>query len=648
MMPKSISPMIQFALVLVVLSGVAVPQNTPLDPSNPQDVVRFLNQTLAWYRHLAVDQEIATEPNELLFVNDNRDLANQVVRLSFEFARAEEGVSEKAATPNQNNEQQASLRSPLMTQTAAKLDNEANQARQELAALRQKLETANGRQRADLQAAIAASQSELDLIDARREVVHSLMEFMAGTNSSESGGLAAQIDALAHSLPPELTRGVGASANGTSANNSSLPVSVSTARKSAASGLWGLVADLFAVSRKVHTLDETIRLTDSLAQSSKQLQTPLVSTLREMAKQSDAMVNQPDPSDKSLLVQQKKTFDSLTAQFKLVSACFLPLSKQAILLGLYRGNLNNWRGMIKNQRDDDLKSLMLRLGSLGLVIAIILAVAELWRRAIFRYVHEVRRRYQFLLLRRIVLWFAIMLVIAFAFASELGSVATFAGLLTAGVAVALQNVILSIAGYFFLIGRFGVRIGDRVQISGVSGEVVEIGLVRLHVMELAGTGSDVQPTGRVVAFSNSFVFQPAAGVFKQIPGTSFVWHEITLTLASESSYQTVEERVRKAVDSAFAGYNVDLEQQRLQMERSLGSISVGTLRPRIRFRLTPAGLEVTVQFPVQLHKAAEVDEQVTRELLRAIEQEPQLNVVGSDIPTIKAASSSSDPKAKAS
>lgn len=117
---------------------------------------------------------------------------------------------------------------------------------------------------------------------------------------------------------------------------------------------------------------------------------------------------------------------------------------------------------------------------------------------------------------------AIVVVIAFAFASELGSVATFAGLLTAGVAVALQNVILSIAGYFFLIGKFGLRIGDRVQISGVTGEVVEIGLVRIHVMELGGNGGDVQPTGRVVAFSSSFVFQPTAGMFKQFTRLSTI------------------------------------------------------------------------------------------------------------------------------
>src|SRR4029077_7757068 len=144
------------------------------------------------------------------------------------------------------------------------------------------------------------------------------------------------------------------------------------------------------------------------------------------------------------------------------------------------------------------KNLLLRLLTLALVLSIVFGIAALWRRAIFRYVRDTRRPYTMLLLRRIVLWVTIVLVIAFSFASELGSAATFAGLLTAGVAVALQNVILSVAGYFFLIGKFGVRVGDRVQIGGVTGEVVDIGLVRMHVMELGGIGRDVQPTGRVV------------------------------------------------------------------------------------------------------------------------------------------------------
>jgi len=65
-------------------------------------------------------------------------------------------------------------------------------------------------------------------------------------------------------------------------------------------------------------------------------------------------------------------------------------------------------------------------------------------------------RHQFLLMRKIALWCGVALVLIFAFVTELGAVATFADLLTAGVALALQNVIVSIVGYFFLIGKYGI------------------------------------------------------------------------------------------------------------------------------------------------------------------------------------------------
>ncbi len=155
--------------------------------------------------------------------------------------------------------------------------------------------------------------------------------------------------------------------------------------------------------------------------------------------------------------------------------------------------------------------------------------AELWRRAVVRYVQDTRRRYQLLLLRRIALWCLVVMIVGFAFASELGSIVTFAGLITAGLAVAMQSVLVSIVGYFFLIGKYGIRIGDRVQIGDVTGEVIDLGLVRMYLMELGGHGS-LGPTGGVVAFANSIVFQVSSGLFKQIHGVDFVWHEITLTL----------------------------------------------------------------------------------------------------------------------
>ena len=233
------------------------------------------------------------------------------------------------------------------------------------------------------------------------------------------------------------------------------------------------------------------------------------------------------------------------------------------------------------------------------------------------------------------MWAAVGMIIVLAFATQLGSAVTFAGLLTAGVAVALQNVILSVVGYFFLIGKYGLRIGDRVQIAGVTGEVVEIGLVRTHLMELGGPGES-QASGRVVAFSNSIIFQPTAGVFKQIPGTSFIWHELKLTLASETDYHIARERITQAVDSALGNYQEGMEAQRRLVERNLKSVSAAKLQPKVRLHYTASGMEATVRFPVQIEKASEIDDHLMRELIAAAEREPKLKIVRAEMPVAKA------------
>jgi small-conductance mechanosensitive channel len=360
----------------------------------------------------------------------------------------------------------------------------------------------------------------------------------------------------------------------------------------------------------------------------------MVAALTGAAQQGEQLAKQADTADPVELKNLTGQLNTLTATFKQFSGIVLPLGEQSILLDSYRGNLSRWRDTIRSEYQVDLKALLIRAIVFAAVIVIVLILFEVWRRAIFRYVHDFRRRYQFLLLRRILLWCIIAITIAFALASEIGSIATFAGLITAGIAVALQNVILAIAGYFFLIGKYGVRVGDRVQISGITGDVVDIGLIRLHLMEIGGTGSDRHPTGRVVVFSNSVVFQPTASFFKQIPGTSFVWHEVSLNLAPDSDYRTAERRIMGAVEKVFAEYHEQIEQQHRNMEQTL-NVNVPKPRPISRLHLTHDGLEVVVRYPVDMDSGSEIDDKITRELLHALEQPPKLRLVGSGTPNIQ-------------
>ena len=621
-------------LLLSLGGGVAFSQNPPEGALKAADVVEYLTKTIGWYRGTAIEQQIANEPSDVTFLNENRRTSREIVRLAFDFARLVE-KNESVQPKSSQTQEQANLPSQnqRLTQAVAKADQQVEQSQNELQSLRQKMATTPEKKRPALESLIAETQSELAFRQARRDALREILQFTAGT-STGGADLRVQIEELARSVPAALDGADEASPGKQTTDQTSVRIPPSENRQRAL-GIWGLGADWYRLSRKGHTLGQQIQSTDHLMQAAKQLRGPLVANLRNLIQSGEQLADQPPSGDAAVVAQQKKQFDALTAQFKQTSSGLLPLRKQSILLNLYKTTLTNWRDAVRYESRDVLKSFVLRLGLLGIIIAAVFVVGAAWRRAIFRYVHETRRRYQFLLFRKIVIWSAVVAVVAFTLASELGSVATFAGLLTAGVAVALQNVILSVVGYFFLIGKYGIRVGDRVQIAGVTGEVVDIGIVRFHLLELGSGGTDAQPSGRVVAFSNSVVFQPTASVFKQIPGTNFVWHEINLTFSPEGNYRMIQERITAAVDTALKDHREEMEGQMRHMEQTLNSISSIELRPKTRLRITASGIEVTVCFPVGLQNAADIDDRVMREIYAAIDQEPKLKLAGSGMPTLR-------------
>jgi small-conductance mechanosensitive channel len=618
-------------LSLCVFAGLSVfvfAQNSAPNPPPPaleaSRIMPFLDQTLTWYRQMGVTQQIASDPSEVTIVTDNRQLAMQIVRLSFDFARAEADAitSNQRPTPVQAQtggtpEQQA------MVKAENQIDQDIKNAESELNSLKQKLAAATGRQRSLLESQIAQTQSEIDLQKTRKDAIHNMREFVGGAGN-DVGGLKAQIDALAASIP---AIGAAASPTGNQPNAKDQANTNLEATTEEPTGIWGLGSELFGIGNKLSTINNAIAQTQSLAQASSDLRTPLSNRLRALWREADQLTSQPPAKDAASAAQQRQQLDELGAEFKQLSAIAIPLSKQNILFGLYQKSLENWHGEVRGDLKGILERLLARLVVLAIFIGFVLVLGEIGKRTIFRYVHEPHRRYQFLLLRKIALGVAITVIVGLGFASRLDSAVTYAGLLTAGIAVALQNVIVAVVGYFFLIGRYGIRVGDRVQISGVTGEVVDIGLVRMQVMELGGSAADT-PTGRVVAFSNSVVFQPTAGIFRQIPGTNFVWHEVSLNLAGDSDFKTVRERLLKAVDGVLVDYNEELERQNRAMERNLLGVADGVLKPNVQLRLTASGLEALVRFPVDLRHAGEIDERVTRELLNAVEQEPKLKMAG--------------------
>jgi small-conductance mechanosensitive channel len=599
---------------------------------DPAKIIQFLSSTVSWYRQRASEDKLVNEPADLSFAQENARVADQVVQQAFEYGRNEAQLQAKRRTEKQT-QSGNSQQSQRLAESLQKVEQQIQDTQAELQSNREKLTRGTAAKRRYAQAQIQELQGELGLLNARHDALQAMAEFVTSSGTGNRMGLRAQVEELSHSVPAALSSPSGSSQPNTTAGSTSSSAKIVTT-KPQPSGIWGLSTDLIHLSGKRQSLKDVLATTDNLKKTADDLRAPLVGDLRNLIHQGDEVFAAADTATPEGLAQETQQLDAVTAQFKQVTTTLLPLSKVGVLLGIYETTLNNWRDSIRDEERDDLRQLLLRLGVLALMITLVFGLGEVWRRASFRYVHDARRRYQALLMRRIVIWTAVVIIVIITFATQLGSVFTFAGLITAGIAVAMQNVITSIVGYFFLIGKYGLRVGDRVSVAGVTGEVVDIGLVRIHLMELGGPG-DSQPSGRVVAFSNSIVFQPTAGIFKQIPGTNFVWHELKLTLASETDYHSAKDRIVKAVDSALGHYRENIDSQRRTVERNLSTVSAGELQPKVRLHYTASGIEATVRYPVEIEKATDIDDHLMRELLFAVEQEPRLKLISAEMPTAK-------------
>ena len=154
-------------------------------------------------------------------------------------------------------------------------------------------------------------------------------------------------------------------------------------------------------------------------------------------------------------------------------------------------------------------------------------------------------------------------------------------------------------------------------------------------MELSGTGIDLYPTGRVVVFSNSVMFQ-ATPFFKQLPGTAYAWHEVAITLAPDTNYAVAEQKLLDVVNSVYSQYKHNIDHQHALVERLIDS-PVSAPMPKAHLRFTDEGLEFVVRYPVEIPRAAEIDDEMTRKLMETIGEEPELKAAVSGSPKLRAA-----------
>ncbi len=618
-------------------SGSAAAPATAAKPSSllPLSSIEILTHvrgSVDWYRDLSIVEQINLPGVDPGARGELEAQALTAVHLAFQFGKAaadilgKEAQAQTASAASGSGAAAAQPGAPTMAaqlqQAAANFSAQETKLKSEISDIEARLRRARGASaRATLEAQRAGTLAALQLVQQIESNVEQLRHFQESAAAGQGkapAGLRAQLAALEHSIPGLAAANAPAAA--AAAASASKPAEPNFQPQSA--GILTLIGRWVTLHGYDSQLRTATKDTTTLETELANTRSRLLATVRQLVGSGLASIA---TGSTAQLAAQRQTIETATAQLTELSSVIIPLSEQALTLGDAQATLQDWSHALAAQESSVASYLGLRIGVLLAWVVAVLVFAEIWRRVTFRFLPDARRRRPFLILRRMVITIALVLVVTFNLVSQFGSVATYAGFVTAGLAVALQNVILAVVAYFFLIGRYGVRVGDRVTIAGVTGRVVDVSLFRIYLLELSGP--DLHSTGRMVVLSNAVLFQPTA-FFKQIPGADYLWHSVTLTIAATADVEKAYNLLGTAAHKVYESYSAAIQRQHDLAQRFIEFETAAPV-PEVRVQLTDNGLECVVRYPVVPEKSARIDQQMLEALRKALEGDEQLKLVAS-------------------
>lgn len=626
------------SLIGIRLLAQTTPQTTPQTTNELRgsDVLDHLNSVITWYRYATTSVHGVGSPSDAIYQDNLQGLSAQAVELAFQSARAEAALIDARNKSNNNaSAPQGNTQQENLEKTQQNVATQITTLDSQIAAINKQIERSSGQKRDNLISQRDALQGRLELSKAMADAIEKMSAFLENSENTTEG-LSGRVNELARTVPEAVSP---SNTPKTAAKPGPTAVPSASSASARSAGLWGEASDLIDALSSIREMDQLSKYTVEVRAAVDRVRQPLRDTLRatiQLGRQSAAPPPSPTTTQPGQAETVQKEFQDLTNEFKRLADAAVPLSQELVVLDESRANLEEWRASIVRQAEVVARGLLARVITILVALALIYILSEVWRRFTFRYIRDPRRRRQFMLLRRFSVGFLFAVVILLGFVSEFGSLATFAGFITAGIAVSLQAVLLSVAAYFFLIGRWGVRVGDRISISGVTGDVMDIGLVRMHVVELAGTGVDLYPTGRIVVLSNSVLFQASTPLYKQIPGTEYSWHEVAVDLVPGANYKLVQEKLLSAVNSVYGEYKQEIERQHTGIKTWI-DFELTAPVPTATLQFTDSGIEYLVRYPVEIRRSSATDQEVTQAVLEIIDRDPQVKSAVSGSPKIRAA-----------
>ncbi|MEM9293134.1 MAG: mechanosensitive ion channel family protein [Acidobacteriota bacterium] len=223
----------------------------------------------------------------------------------------------------------------------------------------------------------------------------------------------------------------------------------------------------------------------------------------------------------------------------------------------------------------------------------------------------------------------VVLLLTAVWADRIGSFSTFLGLFSAGLAIALRDLVASFAGWVFLMVMHPFEVGDRVQVGEHRGDVIDIRVFKFTLMEIGGWVDADQSTGRVVHLPNSLVISQVLVNYSR--GFNFIWNELPVVVTFESDWRRAKEILTEVVNRHAADFTDKAhEQVRRTGDRYL--VFYRTLTPIVWTRVVDVGVELTLRHLCPPRQRRSISEKMWEDILDRFAEEPTIDLA---YPTVR-------------
>ena len=247
-----------------------------------------------------------------------------------------------------------------------------------------------------------------------------------------------------------------------------------------------------------------------------------------------------------------------------------------------------------------------------IVIVAWFIVDRLIKKFVFDKIDDYTVRYQWQkIVKYITVILAIMLLTKIWFGA-FESFGTYLGLLSAGLAIALQDLLVNFAGWIFLLIRKPFSVGDRIEVNNIIGDVIDIRIFQFSVIEIGNWVDADQSTGRIIHIPNGTIFKTAQANYTA--GFEYIWNEIPVLVTFESDWKKAKEILSEAVNKHAVHLSKEAEKQIKEAAKKF-LIFYNKLTPIVYTSVKDSGVMLTMRYICHVRKRRATDQAIWEEVL---------------------------------